>query len=54
MRSANGRDFVPEDGATGFAIAAHRKPTKLQIFHALRVQMNFAAILVGQPLEQLG
>ena len=54
MRARNGRNFVPEDGAR---ILRTRRSRRLRIaygkiFDALRIYVDLAAVIPGEPLEQ--
>ena len=55
MRTRNGRNSVPEDGARrrdGATDSLRTWITYLKIFDALRIKVYLAAVIPGEPLEQ--
>ena len=55
VRARNGWNLVPEDGARLRRVRASRRSrvTYTKVFDALRVKVNFAAVITGEALEQL-
>src|SRR5271167_4511262 len=54
MRTRNGRNLVPEDGARFRGVGRSRQfwIAYTKTFDALRVQVYLAAVIPGEPLQQ--
>jgi len=55
MRPRNARDLMPEDDArVGRTRRSRRSPiAKVKVFDTLRIKVYLAAVIPGEPLEQL-